>query len=264
MTKKLFTFFLIILFMTSFISALTAEISLNTRPYKSHVIRVFDPYTGEMVSSLYPKADGSGLAFSNFSTIYLELSFDVLTVENGIIKDSKRVDKVSTSSPIFVDLLEGIVNTTQNLNDSNNIIFNNTVSNNTVSNESNDTSSEGIIADESTPPLTGETTRKISDFFDKSILYVIGIILIIAVLITLIVHFKNSGFMKMRRAALHTDDKPPRVLSDPELEKAEKRLKEAEKSLMQIRELYTKRATAHQKYTQAKKELEDLDKNWKP
>src|SRR3989344_5702691 len=96
--SSLFCLFSLMLLILPLVSAV--DLTINTRPYQGLVVRVNDPATGATIFNLYPKSDGNGTAFANFTTSKEEVDFSVFVVRSGEVSDSKVFEGYSTSKPI--------------------------------------------------------------------------------------------------------------------------------------------------------------------
>lgn len=117
---------------------------------------------------------------------------------------------------------------------------------------------ENIVAES----ITGNVVGNVGEIFKKSKYYIIGGIAIVMIMVVLIVGFKRSNSNEVKKSALHSDDRPPTIFADKELEDAEKRLGEAERELKDVRSKYTKRVEAQEKFKKAQEELAEAEKSF--
>ncbi|PIN94367.1 hypothetical protein COU53_03915 [Candidatus Pacearchaeota archaeon CG10_big_fil_rev_8_21_14_0_10_30_48] len=108
--------------------------------------------------------------------------------------------------------------------------------------------------------ITGNVISNVTEIFNKSKFYLLGGLLVLIVLGILINVFRNPVSAEMRKAALHSDDRPPTILTDKELEDAERRLKVAEIELADIKAKFSKKSAAEEKYKAARKALDEAQK----
>src|SRR3989344_7278535 len=107
--------------------------------------------------------------------------------------------------------------------------------------------------------LTGNVVGNMSTIINKSKYYVLGIIVIAIIIVALMLGFRNNSFRELQKAAMHSDDRPPTILTDKLLEDAEKRFSEAQRELNDVKTRYTKRISAQEKLREAQKELSEAE-----
>ena len=114
--------------------------------------------------------------------------------------------------------------------------------------------------------LTGNVVGNVTSIINESKYYVLGVIVLVVVIVGVVAGIRSKsfgkGFGEAKKAIMHSDDKPPTILADAELEDAEKRLGEAERELKDVKAKFAKKAAAQEKFREAQKELAEAEKNF--
>jgi ABC-type multidrug transport system fused ATPase/permease subunit len=112
--------------------------------------------------------------------------------------------------------------------------------------------------------ITGNVVGNVTAIINESKYYFLGVIVLVIVIVGSVAMFKSKGrgIGEVKKAIMHSDNKPPTILADAELEDAEKRLGEAERELKDVKAKYTRKAAAQEKFREAQKELADAEKSF--
>ncbi len=125
---------------------------------------------------------------------------------------------------------------------------------------------EEVVEEEgvSEEAITGNVVGNVTSIINQSKYYVLGVIVLVIVIVgsVALVKSRSNGLGSVKKAIMHSDNKPPTILADAELEDAEKRLGEAERELKDVKAKYTRKAAAQEKFREAQKELADAEKSF--
>lgn len=252
--KKLVGLLILMLFVFPLASAATTQLTIHTLPIHEVSVYILDSGSKyESLQSFPPKRAGfDGLASFNVTIEPSTFGLFVIIKKEGENVFSGRVDNQETGAfvDVYVLLEEGeeISVDTPELEEE----------------TTEDNITEEIVTTEETDanPADGLTGSVVADDDGgvSNIVYIIVGVLLLAGIATFIIVRKNY----MNHPALKTDNKPATVLVDSELEDAEKRIKEAEREIKDIRFKNEKKASAQKKFLDAKKELEEVESPFNP
>jgi len=268
MKKKLVMIVLLAIFIFPVISAIPTKINIKTLPNHDvdvsflapseseynvyNLSKQFSDYYGDIsfeyeidkstfAIGIFVKQNGKKVLYERFNdnfhpgdVINLEVIPENYEIKENPFKDKPATEVVEEVEINSSDSIEELVNETEII--------------------------EEVIDSSSKSEITGKVISGVSSAFDKSKFYLLGIFLVLVVLVFLVKVFRDPVHAEMRKAALHSDDRPPTILTDKELEDAERRLKVAEIELADVKAKFSKKSAAEEKYNAAKKALDEAQR----
>lgn len=244
--KKGVGLLILMLFIFPLASAATSQITIHTLPLHEVSVFILDP--GEKYESLqsFPLRRTGFDGTVSFNATVEKSSFGLFVIikKDGENIFSDRLDNQNLAAFIDIYLL---------VNESDDFL-----SSSTQVEETSGTSTETEELDVNTAEgLTGSVVAEEGSNFSRIIYIIVGVLLLVGIA-TFVIIKKNY----LNHPLFKTDNKPPTVLVDSELEDAEKRIQEAEKEIKDIRSKSSKRMVAQQKFLEAKKDLEEAEKSF--
>lgn len=253
------------------VSAFDANMVIKTkRPVVGVVIRVLDPSSGAVIDSVYAQTKSTGEAVANYSTTMSELSFLVLLVQNGQVKESKEFGPFPTISEIEMSFINETKVNEENLVEVDEGIIDN------ESEKSNETDNISEIQPESTI-LTGKVIAEDKPIFSGITYYLVSSIALAGIIglffirrytkikKSTIPQTKSSNTSTPQQFQKQNNTQSTQVkrnfdYNDPKIRDAETRISELKNEIKQIRK-QEEMEEAQKKFEEAQRELDRLRGN---
>jgi len=249
MVRKIIFVILGLLIIMPLASAIDAQISVETnRINYGIVIRVIDPQTGNLIGSVYSNTGPSGTGNATYSTSKGDLTYDVLLVKHGQITQEKEFEAMPTIKSALLSFRD-ISTNNSNEEETKSIELTSNITNETISNETEINNSK-TLEENTTENTTEETPEKTTGITGKVIsndssnftipnatYYIIGIVLIAGLLGFLLVRrFRKMPGMTIKNTKQKDNEPEERGDIDDKLRDAEKRIKQAQAEIKELRE----------------------------
>ena len=251
-------------------SAIDTNITLYTKPLVDVRILVLDSGSTYYLLQSYPAyhTGFDGKMNVLFSGDKSELGFFVIIKDEGKSVFSGRLDNQPAGGQINLYVLVNetdVIETVSDVSQEESLEELNTSINNT-----NYTINDSLISPEVNISnsskksfLTGLSISPIKDVFTKNKNYLLGgIVFILLVFLAMIIVLKR-GKINFGKSESYSDNRPPTILYDKKIEDAERRIKQAQKEIQDLRNSRNKSSEvseARRKYEEAKSNLDRLEK----
>ena len=272
MKKGIFLILAFIFLIFPLASAIDTNITLYTKPLVDARLLVLDPGSTYYLLQSYPSyhTGFDGKMNVLYTGDKIELGIMVIIKKDGKNLYTNRLDNQPAGGEVklyvlvnesdVVEIVSNTVNEDIQDNVNNSIELLNSSVNNTplspqnleISNSSKKSIFEGL----SISPVK-EVISKNKNYFLG------GFVFILLVFLTIIIVFKRGKFSG-KRSENYSDDRPPTILYDKKIEDAERRIKQAQKEIEELRNFRNKSSEiseARRKYEEAKRNLERVEKS---
>jgi len=267
--KRGLIFVLSVIFLISLVSSTNVELNVHTLPLHEVTVSILDPNPSYQQSwKTFPeKRTGFDGVLSVEATIDTpQFGLFIVVKKDGQTKFYERLENQLTAEVVDVYVLvdedNPIVVNIPSEEESQEISQNSSVSEQEGEQNNEEVSDENTESDNSLGLLTGNVISNISSSGFSGLLYGVLVAVILVALV---------GFFIYKRAhsnhpALKSDDRPPTILTDKELEDTERRIKKEELELREMRVLNEKKAL-QKRYSESKtetKKTSEPSKNFSP
>lgn len=270
MAKKLYflTFILFLFIVLPLVSSIDTPITVKTD--SGHVfaitLNVLDPTSGDALQTFTNNTDLFGQASFLFSATNSQAGFSVVERLDNKIVQTKTFDTYNLGSAIVLDISSSIPSTVNNASVTN-------LSTNSSSAVNSTNTNVTLISTNSTklnstnsslkPAVSGFAFNgsQVSSFFNNIKYYILGLIVLIAILFLAWFFYKRrkNDFMHIPKSQLRSKEES-RILAskDRQLENAERKIREAQEEIERIKNRKRQISEAEQRYEESRRELERL------
>ncbi|MEM3074974.1 MAG: hypothetical protein QW727_03475 [Candidatus Pacearchaeota archaeon] len=237
--KKEIIVLLIVLFLFPLVSGIVTEVELHTLPAHDVIVTILEPQEKYVsLGSHVGRTGFDGIYSFNFSTDNYEVGVQVLVKRNGeTISYGRLANFITGQKKVLYYLVDeknkSLVQSNKEpmeIHERNRSLF-----------EEENLNKSNVITDKNLSPVSGNVILDSNSFLEEYKSYLFALILIFVIGMFIFVIVKNHPRTQMMKAAMYTDDKPPIILIDKELEATEKKLRETERQLNEIKEKYAKK-----------------------
>lgn len=253
----------LVLIMCNFASALNTTLVLHGPPFHYQIVRVLDPTTKAVITSLYPGEHYTGITESSFLTTNTEVTFLVIDRHNRMTKATyEDFDNYPTGGTIELWLPGAFNNTGEDSAVEETNVSDVNESEETELNESED--NETIILNESDEEADIQEINKtgfsvsgmvggIGEKLNNKYVYYGGASLLGAVILLLVI-IKGYGLMVSKRKRRLPEGNAAGGSPLGKLKDAESKLRELEKDIEELKRAEVLRAERRQKLIERRKE----------
>ncbi len=253
------------------VSAIDNNITLYTKSLVDVRLLVVDPGSAYYLFQSYPEyhTGFDGKMNILYSGDQSELGFSVIIKDDGKSVFNGRLDNQPAGGQINLYVLvneSDIVETVSDVSQEESLEeLNNSVNNTNYTINDSLLSPENVEVSNSSKKsfLTGLSISPIKDVFTKNKNYLLGgIVFILLVFLAMIIVLKR-GKIRLGKGESFSDNRPPTILYDKKIEDAERRIKQAQQEIQDLRNSRNKPnevTEARKKYEEAKRNLDRLEK----
>lgn len=256
MREKIFIGAIILLLILPLAAAYQTKIDIKTNPGQLISINVYDSRNDDKLFNTFERVDDTGSLVKSVSTGTKEIDVIIVSKDNNnVILGEQELLSHTAGSDILVDF-----STTPEANEteSDSTITGDVVDGENTEDEETTEEEPEIIGD--TPSITGAAVEKIKGFFSKTVAYVVGIIVLAAIigfLVMLGIKKKRRGGSIVTKKLSDLQKERRESEKDREIERAEEKLKEAQQEINRIKN-ESKIKEAERKMEEDRERLEKL------
>ena len=247
-----------IFFVLPAVSAVDSNLEIHTLPIYDVSVFILDP--GDKyysLQSIKPSRTGfDGIARVNFSTNFSEVGIKLIIKKNGEVVFSERLPNQNTGGLIKLYVL---INETDEFKTPPPVqAAELTTENESINGIKNNKSANESSVDETKTTKTAKTTgfavSNVKELLSKTNIYFILIVAFVLVFIIVLLAFRKK--VKWLHKEYYSNDKPPTILYDKQLEALERRVKQTQNEINELKNRSRMKFEAQRKFEEAKKELE--------